>query len=111
MTERWEIETGKYIPRMAALADHFVAEQRKLEPLPPGPFSPPLTLEHCVAFQLAMFAKHGVAVVEQLFDNVRFLWREGRMVGVSGLVRFSVEYWAAIYFGLGSSALTCKIII
>ena len=100
MTERWEIETGKYIPRMAALADHFIAEQRKLERLPPAPFSTPLTLEHRVAVDLASFAQHGVAAVDQLFDNVRFLWREGRMVGVSGLVRFSVEYWAAIYFGL-----------
>jgi len=100
VTERWEIETGKYIPRRAALADHFVAEQRKLEPLPLGPFSTPFTLEDWVAFQLATFAWHGVGVVDHLFDNVRFLWREGRMVGVSGLVRFSVEYWAAIYFGL-----------
>ena len=46
-----------------------------------------------------MFARSGVVAVDQLFDNVGLLWSEGRMVGVSGLIRFSLEYWAAVHFG------------
>jgi hypothetical protein len=38
-------------------------------------------------------------VVDQLFDNVGLLWSEGRMVGVTSLVRFALEYWAALHFG------------
>jgi hypothetical protein len=47
---------------------------------------------------LGLFTRSGVSVIDQLLKNVELLWGQGRMVGVSGLVRFSLEYWSAVHF-------------
>lgn len=100
MAEKWQIETGKYMPRLSALADYLIAEKGKRPALPIPPFSKPPSLEQHVAFSLATFVNSGITVVDQLFDNVGLLWSQGRVVGISGLVRFSLEYWAAVHFAL-----------
>jgi hypothetical protein len=100
MSKNWQVETGKYLPRLSTLADFVRAEEKRLPKLPTGPFSAEITFEQHVAYQLAAFAKNGLTVVDQLFDNTGLLWSEGRMIGISGLVRFSLEYWAAVFFAL-----------
>jgi hypothetical protein len=100
MGKTWQVETQQYMPRLSALADHWVAAQKTLPKFQIPPFSDEVTLEQSVAFHLASFAQNGLIVVDQLFDNVGLLWSQGRMVGISGLVRFSLKYWAAVFFAL-----------
>ena len=101
MESIWEIETAPYVPRIARALDRLKPASAKAKAIPVGPFSAPLSTEQTIAYHLTLFANSGLIVVDQLLDNVGLLWSEGRMVGVSGLVRFGLEYWAAVHFGRG----------
>ncbi len=100
-TDLWEVETDRYIPRISAALDRLKPALDMSQQIPSGPFSEPLSMEQTIAYHLALFARNGTIVVDQLLDNVGLLWSQGRMVGVSGLIRFALEYWAAVNFGLG----------
>jgi hypothetical protein len=97
---RWEVETDQYIPRISAALDRLKPALDISQQIPPGQFSEPLSTEQNIACHLALFAWNGTIVVDQLLDKVGLLWSQGRMGGVSGLIRFAMEYWAAVYFGL-----------
>lgn len=99
MAEQWQIETAPYIPRISTAIQLLGPACKEFNRIPPGPFSSSLSLEQHIAYSLAMFSRSGLTVVEQLFDNVGLLWSQGRMIGISGMVRFSVEYWGAVAFG------------
>ncbi len=99
MKGTWQTETKPYIPRITKALHRLSISEAALKKIPVGPFEIQLSTELEFAYSLALFTQSGVIVVDQLFDNVRLLWSEGRMVGLSGLVRLSVEYWGAIYFG------------
>ena len=70
----WEIETDQYIPRISAALDLLTPALDLSQKLPVGPFSKPLTNEQTIAYHLAMFARNGVVVADQLLDNVGLLW-------------------------------------
>ena len=95
----WQIETEIYIPRIHKAIDVLSRGTLKSTELPAGPFEAQLSEEQHMLYSLAMFSRSGVIVVDQLLDNIGLLWSEGRMVGIGGLVRFALEYWAAIHFG------------
>jgi hypothetical protein len=99
MAEQWQVETEPYVPRIAEVVRVLAAANKELKPFPIAPFPTLPTAEQRIAFALALFARSSLTIVEQLFDNVRLLWSQGRMVGISGMVRFSLEYWGAVVFG------------
>lgn len=95
----WQAETGIYLPRLASALAAIEKIGAQFEDLPSAPFDFQPTKEQQLAFSLMIFARGGTITIGQLLDNVYLLWTEGRMIGINGLVRFSVEYWAAIHFG------------
>jgi hypothetical protein len=95
----WQIETEIYVPRIAKAQDLLAPPLAECRKLPTAPFSHEPSLEEQLVYSIALFAWNGTIVVDQLIDNIGLLWSQGRMVGVSGLARFAVEYWGAVYFG------------
>ncbi|OBQ83545.1 hypothetical protein [Mesorhizobium sp. WSM3873] len=94
----WQIETAPYVPRIGAACD-------ELQPLLDRKLGPPMerlgeesTPKQAIALQAMLFGRNAVVVVDQLLDNTGLLWSQGRMVGVSGLIRFALEYWAALHY-------------
>lgn len=96
----WKTELREYLPRIANVECTLQPAFEHSKRLPAGPFEIRFSAEQAVAYQLASFSVNGLSVFRQLSENVELLWKEGRMIGVSGLVRFGIEYWAAIRFGL-----------
>jgi hypothetical protein len=95
----WQVETEMYVPRIGKAMDRLAPALAECRKLPTPPFSHEPSLEEQLVYSIALFAQSGATVADQLIDNIGLLWSQGRMVGVSGLTRFAVEYWAAVYFG------------
>jgi hypothetical protein len=95
----WQTETEQYLPRISKTQECFAAVDLLMKELPIAPFAKEATREQQVAYSLARFAQNGTIVVRQLLSNVELQWKDGRMIGVCGPIRFSLEYWAAIHFG------------
>jgi hypothetical protein len=95
----WQIETEIYAPRIGKALDLLVSPLAECRKLPMAPFSREPSMEEQLVYSIALFTWNGAIVADQLIDNIGLLWSQGRMVGVSGLARFAVEYWAAVYFG------------
>ena len=95
----WQTETEIYLPRISKTHAFFGEVDLLLKNLPKAPFLESPTREQQVAYSLVRFGQNGTTVVRQLIDNVAMQWKEGRLVGVCGPVRFGLEYWAAIHFG------------
>jgi hypothetical protein len=95
----WQIETEIYVPRIGKALDLLASPLAECRKLPTAPFSHEPSIEEQLVYSIALFAQNGAMVADQLIDNIGLLWSQGRMVGVSGLARFAVEYWAAVYFG------------
>jgi hypothetical protein len=99
MKQLWQIETKPYVPRISVALDRLGRAEKSTKKLPTAPFSVEPTREQHTAYSLVSFARSGAIVVDQLIDNAGLLWSEGRMVGISSLIRFALEYWAAVHFG------------
>jgi hypothetical protein len=95
----WQVDTEVYVPRIGKALDLLASPLAKCRQLPTAPFSHKPSIEEHLVYSIALFAQNGAIVADQLIDNIGLLWSQGRMVGVSGLARFAVEYWAAVYFG------------
>lgn len=95
----WQVETEIYVPRIGKALDLLASPLAECRKLPKAPFSHKPSIEEQFVYSIALFAQNGAIVADQLIDNIGLLWRQGRMIGVSGLARFAVEYWAAVYFG------------
>lgn len=94
----WQIETAPYVPRIGAACD-------EIQPLMNRKLGPPIdrlggepTPNQAIALQAMLFGRNAVVVVDQILDNTGLLWSQGRMVGVSGLIRFALEYWSALHY-------------
>lgn len=96
----WEIETGRYLPSIVASLESLSEVEQLTQSLPRAPFDFEPELEQSLAYQLMLFGRSAFLVVDQLLDNTELLWSQGRMIGVSHLIRSALEYRAAAHFGL-----------
>jgi hypothetical protein len=98
--EQWEINTSRYVERIGNLADVLddtLTTVGRLRITQWGDDHIPPVRTHLL-IQLALFVSGSAQTIDQLVDHTGRLWADGRMVGVSPLVRLVFEYWGAIVF-------------
>lgn len=94
----WQIETTPYVPRIGAALDVIRPILNSKIGSLIATLHAEATPKQSVALQAMLFGQNAVVVVDQLLDNTGLLWSQGRMVGVSGLIRFALEYWSALHY-------------
>ncbi len=99
---QWEIETKPYVVRISNSLHLLSVLEKVTAQLPKAPFDHEISLEANLAFHAMLLARSSYVVVDQLFDNTGLLWSEGRMIGVSHLIRSAIEHRAVAHF-----CLTC----
>jgi len=92
-----QIDTNQFLPRLIALLAPLENTADNLRPYAlPGPISREPDLETQLVFQSVMFANTSVRVSESWLVHTIALWKEGRMTGVTPLIRLLLEYWGAV---------------